>query len=565
MTIARALLFTTFVHLMLATPFRVQAQSVFVPLNHWAYEYLERLEAGGLISGVLNSARPMSRHDLVGLLVKVDRQELNKVEADQFDYLFFEFQEEFLEQTGKNGNHYRSDIQRLKETTFPGRLFPDFLYRNNRNLYSVNTSDFKLNADPVLVQEWNYADPDSLSSGDRVFRRSHGFSLWGNFASKIGFYFNFRDTKEWGTRTYPSRYDISLPGRGFVNGYGTHIWHDETVSYLVFGVPYVQIMIGKDSNYWGPGFNGALAVSDNATSYDQLKLISKIWRLRFTYFWGFLRTFPVIRDPAGSTVEKSIVAHKLEIDVAEWLDVGLYETVVFGSRRFELAYLNPINFYRSAEHFLSDNDNATMGMDFELFLIPGVKLYGELFIDDLFTSKLGTGWWGNKVAYLAGGFWPNTFGISNLDARAEYAKIRPYVYSHINAINTYSHFSTALGHWIGPNSDDLYLRLQYRLSRRASLAVDFESFRHGANTVGTNVGGDINRTLEPGDSGTVDFLDGEKERKERFGVELNYELLRSLFFTINFNWEDSDNLVLPGGARGPLSRNEFLFGFRLNE
>lgn len=541
------------------------SQSVNVPLNHWAYDFIERLEAKGVITGALNSTRPYSREEMVHYLLQVEEKvkdgfRLSSVESEQLRFLHFEFKEEFMQLTGSDGVHYEAKLQKLR-----GKIIPTFLYKNNRNFFNIQQPAFQLYADPIFYHTWQYANPDSIEGTDRVLKRTHGVTLWGRLGTHVGFFFNARDTKEWGSRTYPDRFDISLPGLGFVNGYRTHIWHDETVAYMVFKLPYFQLTIGKDSNYWGPGFNGSLGLSNNATSYDQIKLQSKVWRLKFTYVWGFLRTFPVLLDPDGSTKPKNLVAHRLEIDVTKWLDLGFYETVVYGNRRFELAYVNPINFYRSAEHFLDDNDNAAMGMDVDFLLIPNVKLYGELFIDDLTTTKLGSGFFGNKTAFQAGGLWVDAFRLPNLDVRVEYARTRPYVYTHEKAINTYSHFSTGLGHWIGPNSDDLLLRLQYRFSKSLVVAVRFESFRHGANEPGRNVGGDINRPFQGGDPEFIGTLDGIRERRNDFGFETSYELFRNFYFGLKFNTASSRNMLLPTGTRGPVERTEFMMSLSLNK
>ncbi|NIR48955.1 capsule assembly Wzi family protein [candidate division KSB1 bacterium] len=547
----------------------LQAQSVYVPLNHWSYDFVERLEAKGVITGVLNGTKPYSREEMVEYLFQVETKlkeglTLGSTEQQQLEFLRFEFKEEFQRLTGKNGHTYITRLQKIKENKIFGKIFPGFIYKNHRNIFHIQTDDFKVFFDPVFSHKWSYAGVDSVKSTERVLERTHGVRFWGQLGTHVGFYFDARDTKEWGTRAYPNRFDISMNGLGFVNGYGTHIWHDETVAYMVFKLPHIQVTLGKDSNYWGSGFNGALSLSDNATSYDQIKLQAKFWRLKFTYFWGFLRTFPVILDESGGTQDKNIVAHRLEIDVTKWLDIGLYETVVFGNRRLELAYLNPINFYRSAEHFVGDNDNATLGADVDFLLIPNVKLYGELFIDDLFTSRLGTGWFGNKTAFLAGGLWVDAFKVPNLDMRLEYARTRPYVYTHQKAINTYSHFSTGLGHWIGPNAEVLNLRLQYRLSKSLFFALNFESFRHGANESDRNVGGDINRPFETGDEAEISSLDGILESRSRFGFEISYELFRNFYFDLSLNTSTSDNILLPTGVRGPVDRNQVLFNLSLN-
>ncbi|MFQ5606106.1 MAG: capsule assembly Wzi family protein [bacterium] len=544
-------------------------QSVYVPLQHWAYDYIERLETKGVITGALNGTRPFSREEFTRYLMQVDEKvragyHLTNVEQQQLDFLHFEFKEEFELLSGHNGVHYQSNIEKLKHSKTFGKLFPGFLYKNNRNLFHLDKDAFRVNFDPVFYHDWLYAGADSLSGAERVLERAHGLTLWGQLGTHVGFYFDFRDTKQWGTRTYPRQFDISLPGLGFVNGYGTHIWHDETVAYVVFKLPYFQLIVGKDRNYWGPGFNGALGLSDNATSYDQIKLQSKFWRLKFTWLWGFLRTFPAILDEAGRAREKNLIAHRLEVDVARWLNLGLYEAVIFSNRRFELAYVNPINFYRSAEHALGDDDNVSMGLDFELLLIPNVKLYGELFIDDLFTSRLGSGYFGNKTAYLAGAYWVDAFAMPNLDARMEYVRTRPFVYTHKTGINAYSHFSTGLGHWIGPNADDWLFHLRYRLSKSWLISLQVEFYRHGANEPENNVGGDFRRARASGDADIVPFLSGIEERRKRLAFNIRYEIFRNFFVGVDLNTASSENMLLPDGQRGGVGRREVLFGVSLN-
>ena len=75
-------------------------QSVNVPLNHWAYNFLERLETRGCFSSLLLRARPISRNDLAGLLAQIDKNcsekkvKLSKSELDLFEQLKGEFHEE---------------------------------------------------------------------------------------------------------------------------------------------------------------------------------------------------------------------------------------------------------------------------------------------------------------------------------------------------------------------------------------------------------------------------------------------------------------------------------------
>src|SRR3990172_1256651 len=205
----------------------IHAQSVYVPLNFWAYDFIDRLETKGLITGALNNTKPYTRAEMVQYLLQVQNKiqavtVLNAVEQKQFDFLRFEFSEEFIAATGQDGSAYPSTIQKIKESKVFGKIVPGFLYRNNRNLFSIKSPDFVAYIDPILYQQWRYANSDSLTTTEKVFERTHGFTMWGRLGSHIAYSFDFRDTKEWGTKTYPNEFDISLPGLGFVNGYGTH-------------------------------------------------------------------------------------------------------------------------------------------------------------------------------------------------------------------------------------------------------------------------------------------------------------------------------------------------------
>ena len=514
------------------------SQSVYVPLNHWSYEFIERLEAQKVISGVQNGTRPISRKEMAGYLLQVIEktgasQHLNQVQQEQLNFLKHEFYEELKTFIEIDRSAISTRISTYKKVRIIDKIFPDFLYRNDRNFLNWQTGEFHCCLDPLFLREVSFATGDTISGTERVYQNSNGVMFWGNLGTHLGFYFNTRDTKESGTRTYPTQHRITGERLGFVNGYGTHIYHDETVAYMVFRLPYFDLQFGKDTNAWGPGYNGNLALSDYATSYDQIKFQTKFWRIKFTSLTGFLRAYPDIIEN-GRRLDRSLAAHRLEINLGKWFQLGLVETVIYGGRKLEPAYLNPIMFYRSAEHFLGDRDNVALGFDFDWVPIRNWKLYGELFIDDMTTTKLGTGFYGNKLAYLAGLYTVDLFRLDNVDLRLEYARIRPYVYSHKYSITSYQHFITGLGHKIGANTDDLLVELRYRLSKSmvASFTVEFQ--RIGHDTDSTNYGREIDFDRNLKIPKYLDTLDGRRETIQSFSLHLSYELFRETYLRIEY-------------------------------
>ena len=206
-------------------------------------------------------------------------------------------------------------------------------------------------------------------------------------------------------------------------------------------------------------------------------------------------------------------------------------------------------FLTGAEHTNGDHDNAAMGMDFRLYVHRAHSLYGELLIDDISTTKLGTDWYGNKLAWQIGTFLTEPFGLSDADSRIEYTRIKQWVYTHRYTINSYTHYGDVLGHPLGPNSDEIFFELRKRFSRRFHTSLSFIKRRHGT------LGGDPLTGFKDSDSKKARFLDGDLKKTTRVGIGLSYELMWELFVKCGYQYEE-----LNGDGV-----NIFLFSIGLNE
>lgn len=535
------------------------SQTVEVPPGHWPYQLLDRLRTRGFVEVGLTGSRPLTRQTLAQTLLKAYKNhsdKLDRSEREALEFLFFEFSEEIERLDESKQAHDGKQRQRNKQDKWLSWL-PNPLYANSRNFLSLESRELRFFFDPIFYRDGLFNDTDTLARQDRVFQNTGGFTFWGTLGRHLGFYLNSRDTKEHGTRAYPTSSRIAWPRFGFARGYGTHVYHDETIAYLHFTLPHVAVEFGKNLNRWGPGYTGALALNDYATSYDQLKISAQFWRAKFTYLHASLRQHPpvLVSSYLSNGVERQIFAqkylasHRLEIAPASWLNVGVHETVIYGERGVELAYLNPLMFYRSAEHFLGDRDNATMGLDVEVRPVHGVRVYGEWFVDDFSVARLGENWYGNKVAWLAGFHLTNPLGLPRSDWRAEYVRIEPYVYSHTFPINVYENYDTILGHPAGPNADLLYGEWLFWGSRHWQLLFSAERYRHGANPVERNVGGEVERPFHVNDNQTVYFLDGIRERRTTLRFEARYEVLRNLKLQLAVQRVNFKNAPASNGRR----------------
>ena len=91
--------------------------------------------------------------------------------------------------------------------------------------------------------------------------------------------------------------------------------------------------------------------------------------------------------------------HHLSMNVTKWLNIGLFEGVVFGRKnRFDFQYLNPIIFLRHIEGTVGSPDNAVAGIDFKVNAHHRIQLYGQFLLDEFILKQItkNNGYWANK-------------------------------------------------------------------------------------------------------------------------------------------------------------------------
>ncbi|HDP98475.1 MAG TPA: hypothetical protein ENN22_04735 [bacterium] len=507
-------------------------QAAYVPLNHRLYRFLERAETKHYLRPVLDSTKPLSRMEAAEYLVRLCQQvqnglRIHTVERAELDYLKFEFQEE-VERLNGSAEHYRSRIHQIINSRPLKKILPDLLYRNGKNLLSFEDEQIQIFLDPVYRYRYSATDSSGPADSERNNHFTNGFLIRGYLNKYLGFSLDFRDNKEWGSQKYQLG-NYTLPGLGFVRATSPDfIYHDETQAYVKLGISNFGFVYGKFKNYWGSSAGGSMILSDNATSYDQLKLEFKHNKFKFTSIYAALIDY---RYSVEDSLQKKkyLAAHRLEVAPFKWLCLGISETVVFKGRVFEPAYFNPVMFFRSAEHYLGSPDNMIIGVDFKLTAVRNVLIYGELIIDDMTTSKLGSNWFGNKYGITGGMVVADPFGLANTDFKVEYTRLRPYVYTHANSIN-YTHYASSLGHPTGPNSEVLNGVISYRPAWRWLLQAGFTGSRKGLNSGGVNYGGNIEHPWKLSDSLYPEFLDGSRIEFQEINVQISYEIVRGLMF-----------------------------------
>jgi len=548
-TILRLTPLFTFVFILLFST-SSSAQSTNVPLEHWSYDLLERFKAKGYIEDFLDSTKPFSRKEIARAVAQVVQKVSEGAPATKTDReLLRELEVEFAEELSQIGT----------QVAGPPRwhLYP-VRSRTSNGVYSWKDSSSCLVVDPVLKVGCVRRTGDVGSSPDRIFITVVGGTVRGALKGSLGFYLNARETQQKGNRPFSSYTELNREhGLPIVLTDQNSVSYDETDAYLTLPCRWFQLEFGKQFHDWGPGYWGNLTLSNYAPSFEALKIKARYGHWKFVWLTGALRTdlpeysynAPYSNTPRKVRKQKYIAAHRLEFAPHPRIAVGINEAIIYGERGIEPGYLIPTIFFWSEQHYIYGDDNATIGADIAAYPLQGLKLYSEVFIDDLSLKHFDLSRPDNKWAILGGIFLVDPFGIPDSDFRMEYVRVEPYVYTHRIPINVYRNHGYVLGHWISPNSDGLFSEFNYRFSRGLLATLSFRRLRHGRNIYENgemirNVGGDIDFPIEYKSSGRKRFLDGILERESTFGFRLSYRTFQDLFLIGEFDYTRTEDQTL---------------------
>ncbi|RAK66668.1 hypothetical protein [Hymenobacter edaphi] len=427
---------------------------VYVPLDPDVYRLIDRyaIKYGpDSVGDIHTSTRPYNRAAVGRLAARMAAA--GKVEA---------FNQTYLQQD--NWTHSAAGPAESQ------RPILKHFYRMPTDLYSVNTPDFQLRVNPVLNLQ--------VGSGSDgfLYTNTRGVQVEGTIDQRLGFYTYFTDT-QMRVPEYVSnriRRDNAVPHEGYWKYFKNQQNQFDFLTargYVTYAATkHINVQLGHDRNVIGNGYR-SLILSDYAAPYFFLKLNTRVWKLNYQNIFAELTAE---RRNVDTVFQKKYMAlHHLSYDITPGLNVGLFESTMFGrgKGRFELQYLNPIIFYRSVEQAVGSNDNAILGADFRWNIKRRAQLYGQVVLDELVVSQVrsGRGWWANKQAFQVGGKYLDVFGLSNLDLQVEYNFIRPYTYQHLDLYRAYEHYGQPLAHPIGANLWELFGQLSYQPLPRLTL------------------------------------------------------------------------------------------------
>jgi hypothetical protein len=407
--------------------------SVNVPLDHWSYNDIDKLIGLGLIDSSMMNTKPVSRLEMARHIVEADEKfqrlnSQNEIISGILDRLKKEFEPE-LSTIG----------------AADGKPILDFA---------------KPFEDPYL--KYVYAREKTTIENTRGDRLDENSNLRAGFAARAQLFdiTAFYAHPEYIWSSEEGNQDVKL-----IEGYGK------------LGLGSFEIEAGKDSMFWGPGQHGALIMSNNADPFKMVKIsnpspISLPWIFRalgpvkIVWFLTQLEEDRPIPKP-------NLMGFRIEFKPHPAVEIGVSRTMIFGGQgRSAYSFVDYLKAFTGSNEALAGNlDNDQLGGFDASVLLP---------VDSFLPArnvKLYTEWIGEDEA---GGL-PMDFGITygakfydifktgKTDLTIEYANdhdpSKPNVfYNHSIYQAGYTYDGRIIGHYMGTDSKDLFIRLTHYLS-----------------------------------------------------------------------------------------------------
>lgn len=548
-------------------PLAGYSQTTYLPRGDKQEIILDRLEIKAQRDSVLNfsKTKPYSRESFVPRV----RAYLN----DSLDANLTEVDRYYMKSLLKNNVEWVPEDERVDlESRKP--IWNTF-YKYPAGLYQTHSSDFDLVINPML----NFGLMTESGNDQKLFYNSRGVSFRGRIAKRVGFAGSITDNQERDPLYVQEWINTrqAVPGAGYYKEFKAAggVDYFDARGYVTFGVTkYIDVAFGYDKNFIGNG-QRSLFLSDFGNNNLFLKLNTRIWR--FNYQNLFMELTQSHNRGGDELLGKKYAAmHHLDIDVTKWLNIGLFEGVVFGRpNRFEFSYLNPIIFLRAAEHQNGSADNALVGLDFKANVAKTAQFYGQLMLDEFKLSEMtgGKGWWANKTGVQLGAKYIDAFTIKNLDLQLEWNRVRPFTYSHRDSVADYSHDNQPLAHPLMANFNEFMGVLRYRPIAKLTVEGRAMFYTQGLDsTADVNFGSNLFKRYDIGRASDYGYSIGSgwKSDAALANLLLSYELNENLFIDANLlmrkqryaappSVPTKSATVLSLGVRWNMARRDFWF------
>lgn len=311
----------------------------------------------------------------------------------------------------------------------------------------------------------------------------------------------------------------------------------------------IELEVGRDSLWWGPGYHGSLLMSNNARPFDIIKLsnpepVRLPWIFSYLGHWQFNLIFSQLNDDrqGKELANPFLYGFRLGYKPVKYLELGASHLVVFGGpgrRDLSFKEINQIIFGNIDRGGEKTDSNQQVSVDFALtlpnlkkyiFVADGIKLYGEIGAEDHGHPPTTRAW-------LAGLAVHKPFGLERAVIHAEYATtiLGPYNSPHgwyVHPSYPMQFDGRVFGHHAGCEADDFYIEWSHGF-KNFYYKLSFDMERSGIKT-------------KP-----------HTQLKNQYIGELGYRINNNMDVSFKYGFEKINN---PGNVQDANEQNHYLGG-----
>ena len=490
------LLIASIIFVVLFYPSAIHA-SVNIPVDSPFYEDVDTLIAQGMIKSNLSSTKPFTSAEAGRLLAEaIEESEKKEVSTSSAS---------LLERMSKE---YKDEIS---ETRVPGSAIETYLKPVEEFSVSYNFLDGPYST-------FNNEGIDYYDGHNAMIRFQSTGRVWNVFS----FYIE----------------PMLLYNQSLENVDGND---DAQVrlhkGYLKLTADNLEIAVGRDSLWWGPGYHGSLLVSNNAKPFDMIKISNPRatllpWIFSYLGPFRFNLVLSQLNDDEHSITDTTtgddltkpyLYGLRFDFKPHPLVEVGQSHLVLFGGEGRDISFTDffKIAYSNKNRDGTELDSNQQFAIDLALTipnvsrLVPladSIKLYVELGAED-------TGKPPDRRAYLVGIAINDAFMVKGMKLRAEYADLSPGSvptswYKHGSYPMTYS--GRVFGHHAGTDSDDLFVELSQTFENSFSYKIGFDKERSGISRSNT-------------------------QEKYQYLLETGYSIAEWLDLAVRYSYEEISN------------------------
>ncbi len=522
-----------------------------IPVSNAVYKFLIKSEVKGILKNFSSSDLPLQKKEIISALKNI-RENLSSLSENEIAALEY-FEREF--------GIAKSEIA----VVFPSKtdsisLFSDRFFSNAEKLFYIyKDSTITTKFEPLASADIMYLKSEN-DDDSHVLIGNLGFRLSGSIDNSFGYNLQVTNGSLFsGERKLASR-DLK---------YGQNVKFvdlkndiDIQESQVAYQNGWFYTSIGRETRLIGSGLNQRILASPNSPSFDAITVAAKFdgFEYEFSQFSLMALHEEHYGYNAGSFLKipsKYMAMHRFSVR-PYWGEIGFWESVIYSERGIDIAYINPLSFFKSLEHSLRDRDNSMMGVDWTIRPINKIQIKGTYFLDDIIFSEVGKGFWSNKAAFNIA---LNVDLPYSFDLGFEYSRVEPYTFSHFKQQNSVTNDGRVIGSYLSPNSHSFSGELNYWYGNRYPITLAVQYIEKGQNIYDkdgnllVNVGSDPLQTIRAEDSSYLNFLDGEKIYISNISLSAGFELMRNFNILLFYKFEMLNSI----------SENFFRLIIRVNE